>query len=518
MLSGHSFNALLKTLEEPPPHVKFLLATTDPQKLPVTILSRCLQFNLKHLTIEQIERQLQQILLAEQLDYEAAALKPLAIAADGSMRDALSLLDQSIAYSSGRPNLLDVEAMLGCVQKERVFEIITALANGDGASLIEQSRKLTEQGLDVTTLLAEIISMLQRIALCQLVPEAIDDSLGDQSVVEQMAQLLTPEDVQLFYQIALNGRKDLPHSPLPEGGFEMILLRMLAFRPVNISRQNIQLPLTETKNVEKKTPEVVKKKPEVDLEQTKVAVEQAESRKQKAEAGVEQANEFIVPESTFFDLPPLEAYSQESSLPLESDQLPPYEPQEPGFSQLNPVEIQAKTLQSDVSGSQAGSSAEVIKKNIETFFSDPIHSAAPCETDLTDELANDWYDLINRCNMNGLERQLARHCALESRNEENQQIIFNLLIEAVHMHLLSDKMQQRILGHLQKLLGQPVILNIRQCHTQNKLHTPQLREILETEARQQEAVDSILNDPRVGLLIDAFDAKVIEKTIRPLSN
>ena len=243
MLSGHSFNALLKTLEEPPPHVKFLLATTDPQKLPVTILSRCLQFNLKHLNIDQIEQQLSQILSAENIPFEPNVLKPLAIAADGSMRDALSLLDQAIAYSNGHPNLKDVEAMLGSVQKDRIFELLTALANEDGNMLIQQSRVLTSQGIDVNTILAEMLTTLQRIALSQMVPGAIDNSLGDQQAVEYLAQAISPEDIQLYYQIGLNGRKDLPYSPQPQGGFEMILLRMLAFKPVNSEKTaTVQAP------------------------------------------------------------------------------------------------------------------------------------------------------------------------------------------------------------------------------------------------------------------------------------
>ena len=264
MLSASSFNALLKTLEEPPPHVKFLLATTDPQKLPVTILSRCLQFNLKYLTIEQIEQQLSLILNAEAISFDDNILKPLAIAADGSMRDALSLLDQAIAYCNDKPNLSDIEIMLGSVQKDRIFELLTALAHDDGQSLINQSRILITQGLDVNTVLAELITMLQRIALCQQVPDVIDDSQGDKKSLEQIAALISAEDIQLFYQIALNGRKDLPYSPQPQGGFEMILLRMLAFKPVVAGKQA---------KVHGKQTKVSAKQPEVKVEVVKTVEE-----------------------------------------------------------------------------------------------------------------------------------------------------------------------------------------------------------------------------------------------------
>ncbi|NOY63655.1 MAG: DNA polymerase III subunit gamma/tau [Gammaproteobacteria bacterium] len=231
MLSSHSFNALLKTLEEPPPHVKFLLATTDPQRLPVTILSRCLQFNLKRLTIELIRDHLQYILKEEKLDYEAPSLMLLARAADGSMRDALSLLDQAIAYGGGTLNETDVRTMLGTVEQRYVLELLQALANGDGDALLEVVHRLAEQAPDFSGVLADMIALLYRLALARTVPGAVDESLADHDEVAALAETISAEDVQLYYQIALIGRRDLPLAPDPRSGFEMILLRMLAFRP-----------------------------------------------------------------------------------------------------------------------------------------------------------------------------------------------------------------------------------------------------------------------------------------------
>ena len=233
MFSGHSFNALLKTLEEPPPHVKFLLATTDPQKLPVTVLSRCLQFNLKRLPPEQISGQLEFILGQEGAEYEQSALGLLARAADGSMRDALSLMDQALAFGGGRVREDDVRSLLGDLSGDQVFGLLGALAEGDAAQLLTRVGHLTERAPDYVEVLTELLAVLHRIALVQAVPDAIADDRGDEAQLRALAERLSTEDVQLYYQIGLLGQRDLPLAPDPRSGFEMVLLRMLAFRPVD---------------------------------------------------------------------------------------------------------------------------------------------------------------------------------------------------------------------------------------------------------------------------------------------
>jgi len=231
MLSAHSFNALLKTLEEPPPHVKFLLATTDPQKLPVTILSRCLQFNLKSLTIPQIMGQLDAILGKEQVEAESGAVRQLAFAAHGSMRDALSLLDQAIAYGHGALREAEVCTMLGTIDRNVVYRLLEALAANDAAGLLGEVGQADEFAPDYATLLADMLSVLQRIAIARALPDAIDDTFGDREAIVGLSSRIAPEDVQLYYQIGLIGRRDLALAPDPRGGFEMVMLRMLAFRP-----------------------------------------------------------------------------------------------------------------------------------------------------------------------------------------------------------------------------------------------------------------------------------------------
>ncbi|OLF55143.1 DNA polymerase III subunit gamma/tau [Pseudomonas chlororaphis] len=233
MLSSHSFNALLKTLEEPPPYVKFILATTDPQKLPATILSRCLQFSLKNMTPERVVEHLTHVLGVENVPFEDDALWLLGRAADGSMRDAMSLTDQAIAFGEGKVMAADVRAMLGTLDHGQVYDVLHALIDGDAKALLEAVRHLAEQGPDWSGVLSEILNVLHRVAIAQALPDGVDNGHGDRDRVLALAQALPAEDVQFYYQMGLIGRRDLPLAPDPRGGFEMVLLRMLAFRPAD---------------------------------------------------------------------------------------------------------------------------------------------------------------------------------------------------------------------------------------------------------------------------------------------
>ena len=238
MLSNHSFNALLKTLEEPPPHVKFLLATTDPQKLPVTVLSRCLQFSLKRLPAALIGERLKFIAGEEKLPFDPAAVALLARAAEGSMRDALSLLDQLIAFGGGSLSEANTRAMLGTIDHGHIARLVDALARADGPALLAEVKELDRDAPDYDRALVELAAFLQRIAIVQIVPEAAQqDEEFDAASLSHLAQAISPEDAQLYYQIALGGRRDLSMAPDPRIGFEMTLLRMLAFRPDTAATQ-----------------------------------------------------------------------------------------------------------------------------------------------------------------------------------------------------------------------------------------------------------------------------------------
>lgn len=225
MLSGHSFNALLKTLEEPPEHVKFLLATTDPQKLPITVLSRCLQFHLKNLPNEQISQYLQQVLQAENISFEADALNLIAKAAMGSMRDALSTLDRAIAFCQQKVNVADVSAMLGVLPEDAVFNLVEMIQYNKSEELLKQVDSVMESTLDYAQILDELVNVLHQIAVAQVVK-----TQDCHPRVKGFAAHFSPEDIQLYYQIALMGRRDLPLLANPRQGLEMTLLRMLTFK------------------------------------------------------------------------------------------------------------------------------------------------------------------------------------------------------------------------------------------------------------------------------------------------
>lgn len=233
MLTNHAFNAMLKTLEEPPEHVKFILATTDPQKIPVTILSRCLQFNLKQMPVPLIVEHLEKVLAAENVECETNALRVLAKAAQGSMRDALSLTDQAIAYAAGKVSEEAVRGMLGTLDDAYLIRILDSLIAKDGATLLAISNEMGERSMSFSLALADLSSLIQKIAAAQIVPESVLEDWPEAAEIRRLASALTKEEAQLFYQISITSRPDLSLAPDEQTGFAMTLLRMLAFRPGN---------------------------------------------------------------------------------------------------------------------------------------------------------------------------------------------------------------------------------------------------------------------------------------------
>ncbi len=259
MLSKQAFNSMLKTLEEPPEHVKFILATTDPQKIPITVLSRCLQFNLMQMPPELIREHLTKILTLETIDAQPGALQLIARAAQGSMRDALSLLDQAIAYSGGAILADTVHGMLGALDRHYLFNLLSALIAGDGPALLDQAEHMATRSIDFDTALRDLAALLQQIALVQIVPAALADDTPERETIVSLAAQIDPQTVQLYYQISLLGRRDLGLAPDEFAGFSMTLLRMLAFLPQTNTtelpaekrRHDVPQPIaasTETKN------------------------------------------------------------------------------------------------------------------------------------------------------------------------------------------------------------------------------------------------------------------------------
>ncbi len=390
MLSRSAFNAMLKTLEEPPPHIKFILATTDPQKIPVTVLSRCLQFNLKQIPQPQIKAQLQKIIEAEGVAFEPPALALLARAAQGSMRDGLSLLDQAIAHGGGRVEEAAVRAMLGAVDQTYLYAIMNALAAHDGAALFMEADRMASRSLSFEIALQDLGVLLHRLALLQAVPGTVAADDPDRNVLEDLAGLFDAEDLQLYYQIALQGRSDIGYAPDDYAGFTMTLLRMLAFAPEHSD--------TVTRS------------------------------------GLGRAVAAPVPA---------------------------------------PPAVRAES-----------------KKN--------ASNAA-------------WGELIEQIGLSGMARMLAQHCELISRDATR----IELAIAKVHERLLDKPYQDKLKAALGQRFGAALRVTIRIGSGQGGGNSPAEIADREKQQRQAQAVAEIEQAPFVRELVENFDARIIESTIKP---
>ncbi|WP_392343238.1 DNA polymerase III subunit gamma/tau [uncultured Shewanella sp.] len=382
MLSRSSFNALLKTLEEPPEHVKFLLATTDPHKLPVTVLSRCLQFNLKSLSQDEISKQLEYVITQEKLPFESQALSLLAKAANGSMRDALSLTDQAIAFGSGQVMLTQVQTMLGSIDEQHVLALLKALCDADVGPLMQTVAKVLAFGADAEEVLRSLLELLHQITLTQFAPAAAQQSLFSEQILA-FAQQLAPEQVQLYYQMLLNGRKDLPFAPDPKSGLEMALLRAVAFTPekqvkrwVTTTPANIDLSVIDHSSTSAQ--EVIETGPKPDV------LPQTHNDLTIAVPAI-QAEELPTPEVEDIDV--LDDIAVEPSLVAEQALLLD-QAQSLGFNSLPPksVDVQSDQLINDDVDKAA--EADVVSA---TSSDDVVHNAdteATVESN-TENLAND---------------------------------------------------------------------------------------------------------------------------------
>lgn len=457
MLSGHSFNALLKTLEEPPPHVKFLFATTDPQKLPVTILSRCLQFNLRRLELPQISDHLGYILQQEDIQSEVEALNQIARAADGSMRDALSLLDQAIAFGGGTVNTDTVFQMLGSISQQQLILLLQALQQHDGKALLAQSAELAALGRDFSVIFDNLLAALQQIATLQLIPDMETTETGSAELSDLAAQF-DAETVQLLYQIALQGKRDLPWAADPQSGFEMTLLRMLSFQPT------MPPPLEDEAPSSKKSPPP-----------TKPAVNSPPA-------------DTPAPVS-----PPVPGPAQQAVKPVPSA---PAEPRPP---------TTAVKKSDPVSTSEALSPAPKAANDPE-----PADEAMQ-SVDLSP--AN-WTQIIAELKLSALTRQLAENSAF-IRTEEHA-IYLSLSPEL--SHLATDKSKKRLCDALSDKLGRDVRLVFAEPDdTTGPGPTLAVERAEQAAEKQQQAIDAIHNDPAVEIIKNTFNARIIETSIKPIN-
>ncbi len=480
MLSNHSFNALLKTLEEPPPHIKFLLATTDPQKLPVTVLSRCLQFNLKRLTVAEIGQQLEKIREAEEFEAEADALKALARAADGSMRDGLSLLDQAIAFSAGDVTAEAVSSMLGSIDRQHVIRFVQALAAQDGSALMNEVAELDEMAPDYGAVLDELRGVLQRIAVLQLVGGDTDDEEARE--LPELASALSPEDVQLYYEIAGQGRRDLYVSRDYRASFEMTLLRMLAFRPVTEQEPQSQAQPRPAREGGSKGAAAVSRASAQPLRPA--AAKQASTQPRQTAA----------------------ARGGSSSSPAARGEPPGTRAAGPGPSSTRA----AASRSSDAPSAGPKPSSASVAGGKPSMSADDQERAQQPKAELKVPGLDTWHEFIGETGITGAPRQLAEHCAVKDSSADG----LKLVLASDNAHLNTERVRTRLLEQLREQFSGRVAVAIEVGEPPGA--TPaQIRAKGESE-RMRRARASIEGDPVVKSLQASFDAVLEVDSIQPL--
>lgn len=568
MLSNSSFNALLKTLEEPPEHVKFLLATTDPQKLPATILSRCLQFSLKNMTPERIVGYLKNILGQENIPAEEPGLWLLGRAAEGSMRDALSLTDQAISFGQGHIKELDVASMLGTVDRGRVFQLAIALAESDASTALQLVAQMAEHAVDFNNLLADLIHLIHRIAIAQAVPDAVDNSQGDKEQVLALAQAMSPAMVQLMYQVALTGKRDLPLAPEPRSGMEMTLLRMINFAPVgqqaeaqspagvpqakkpdlaHLKRQIINTA-QDTKDEVTTTEVQVTSDTPVSVGSELASMEAPTVATPNKDADVQASEEITAPQANPVQPPEPAQISApavaEVDVPWDTSNEPHIEPVvEPAIDIpqempevpapveiLEPEQAPIKPPKPDVAEPAVQTaSVEAVQQVVNTLEEAPSEptvdeqaeqaKVAAKQAQLEQEIADlkvmplnstSWPMIFNALPLEGMLRNLVANTCLMQVN--GAQLVFHS--DAGHMRLFGEAHQKRFAQILNEALNQAYQVQVLEGPVQ--FETPAQRTQRLQQERLAQAVASIEQDPNVQALRQAFNAQVIMETITPV--
>ncbi|MCI0510525.1 DNA polymerase III gamma subunit /DNA polymerase III tau subunit [Chromohalobacter marismortui] len=542
MLSTHSFNALLKTLEEPPPHVKFLLATTDPQKLPVTVLSRCLQFTLKNMPPERVVGHLSHILEAESVAFDEQALWLLGKAAEGSMRDALSLTDQAIAFGQGEVRHADVAAMLGTLDHRHLLALAEALAEVDAARVLQEVANLAEQGPDFGAILDDLAGIFHRLAIAQMVPDALDNGHGDRDTLLPLAARFTAEDVQLYYQIALQGRGDMESAPDPRTALEMTLLRMLAFRPQGVPKPpqtplpirgaaDGESPATAAANSpaaesapgqpaaadpapgqpappETQAPaagdispvaddggeDVLNASPEAESPEAEVADVEATSRVEETPPPVADAPDDAV-DAALED----EAQRQADAAGVaDVDDAPPWaldEAPAPAASEPSAAAPEPPAM-------------DVVAETAEPEPATPTPVVATSETGAFDH--GRWLASFDALALGGLTRNLAAHCIVE----HDDGATLALRLDPSQGAMLADVHVER----LTKALADQGIerrLNITVADLPEGLETPRAQNERLARERHAQAVEALRRDPHIQMLEHDFGAHLLERSVTP---
>lgn len=520
MLTNQSFNAFLKTLEEPPEHVKFLLATTDPQKLPVTVLSRCLQFNLKRMTPEHIAGHLRHVLTEEHIPFDDPALWLLARAADGSMRDALSLTDQAIAFGNQKLAASDVSSMLGTIDQRDIEQLVKALVKNDGPALLSEIRRISDFAPDYGAILADLLSLFHRVTMEQVIPGSADNSLGDAEQVQTLARQLSAEDAQLFYQAALMGRKDLTITPDARMGFEMTLLRMLAFRPGTDRGE----PPTVSSSGAARATASVQEEPDPAPATATPSVDEPEPALTANPASTPEPEPAAEPEPELEPEPISEPEPGPEPEPLDS----PQAPEQPSGQEAPPVVAASSENTDSFYNTERSEYAEldayadsqvtdgddepepVLAEASEASSGDPeqaVPAPAPQESG-SDNSDFHWPRDFRGLEIVGMPGNLASHSAFHKHGD-----LITLTIDEGHARLLTDRHQDRIKEALVTRFGDDVTLKIEEGDAEG--NTPAIWEEQSRVARQQAAEEAVRSDPLIQSIVERFEGRVVEDSIRP---
>ena len=456
MLSKSAFNAMLKTLEEPPAHVKFILATTDPQKVPVTVLSRCLQFNLRQMAGTSIIDHLQNILTQEAIPFQASALHLIARAADGSMRDALSLTDQAIAYGGQSVNEAEVRDMLGAIDQSYLYQLINALLAEDGPALIAQAQAMEYRSLSFESALNDLAQLLHQIAVAQTVPDSVAHDLPERAVLLDFAQRIPAATLQLYYQIALLGRRDIGLAPDELAGFSMSLLRMLAFSPKDQALSNASPPALKLQTTSL-APLTASVATVVSDTATAPSVAANEASKSK------------VPHEESAPAPSMDEIPYEEAMPSE------------------PIPM-----------------AEAANADAEYSHNEPM----PVDAGLSRQFNGDWRNLVDNLKL-GLARALSQHCELISYDENS----ISLSVPEMQKHLLVPNYQEKLSTAINQYFDKKIKLHFSVGGTGN---TPAQQINQEKAQAQSSAENAIEQDGFVQALINDFGAQIIPNSIKPI--
>lgn len=493
MLSGHSFNALLKTLEEPPPHVKFLLATTDPQKLPVTVLSRCLQFNLKNISPERLVEHIKHILGEEKISFEEPALWQLGRAAQGSVRDCLTLLDQAIGFCEGNITDKEVRSFLGTIDQGVIHELVDALVAQDAAVLLSTIEAAADNAPDFTAVLADLQSYLHRVAIAQAVPNGIDNSNGDRERVKAHSEQIPAETLQLYYQVALKSREDMPYAIDARSGLEMALLRMLAFTPAGVP----VLP--------ESAPESEKKKTQLNEIAAAAVTTTATGEASSVPENITEVTEapVVVKSTPKNKKPEPEAVLHENTDEQEhpGELIPEAEP----AAEVLVEESVENSADTGIPASGAATGAATGEKDAANV--EPALLREPIALKGLDQ--DSWIPLFFQLGLDGITRSIAANCLVGGVKDKQ----VKLILDESQTSVFNEEQQRRINAAFNTYFDEEISLEIQPGNIDAE--TPALWQQRMDQERLQEAIQTFENDTMVQEIVDRFSGSIQPDSIEP---